>query len=59
MSKQPDKDEQQKPHPISHQDAESGSPDESIAGEEDPGAALEDIVKERENNERWKKNKKG
>ncbi|GGW92845.1 hypothetical protein [Alteromonas halophila] len=43
--------------PISHEDAESSSPDESVAGEEDPGSALEDIVRERQEHERWKKDK--
>lgn len=58
MSRRSDKHEQEKRQRISHEDAESGSPDdESVAGEEDPGSALEDIVQERKNHERWKKDK--
>lgn len=57
MSQKSEKQKKGKNAPFSHQDAESGSPDESIAGEEDPGSALEDIVREREESERWKKDK--
>ncbi len=57
MSQKPEKQKKDKNSPFSHEDAESGSPDESVAGEEDPGSALEDIVRERQENERWKKDK--
>lgn len=57
MSKKSETQDEDKRNPISHEDAESGSPDESVAGEEDPGSALEDIVREKHEHERWKKDK--
>lgn len=50
-------DEKRRP-PMRDEDAEAGSPDDgSVAGEEDPGSALEDMVRERHNQERWKSDK--